>query len=60
MASPNYVMQVAENLREAIHQVCVASQARAKDETYQTTKDMADALNLANQLINDLERIAKR
>lgn len=57
--SPNYVAQVAENLREAVHEVCTTSQARALNNCYENTRSMAEALNLANLLINDLERLAK-
>jgi hypothetical protein len=57
--SPNYVMEVADNLRQAVHEVCTTSQARALNNCYETTRDMGDALNQANILINDLERLAK-
>lgn len=59
--SPNYVAQVAENLREAVSDVAVRSADYAKgDHGVTTARGLADALNLANQLINDLERMAKQ
>lgn len=59
--SPNYVMQVAENLREAVSDVAVRSADYAKeDHSVTTARGLAEALNLANKLINDLERMAKQ